>query len=145
MVTSERGNSAVAMIFLASSVIIGAALANLAVSVVVNLTAVNRSLAMTDAIEQRFGEYVSQMDAASGVSPAGSVCYSSLNTCVSVTVGSGASGTNTVSLQATYGTNQQTITRSRTISATSATNIAGFDAAGNPVWVSVPGVTAYGG
>ncbi|MBC7517566.1 MAG: hypothetical protein H7248_01550, partial [Microbacteriaceae bacterium] len=71
MVTSERGNSAVAMIFLASSVIIGAALANLAVSVVVNLTAVNRSLAMTDAIEQRFGEYVSQMDAASGVSPAG--------------------------------------------------------------------------
>ena len=131
------------MVFLASSVIIGAALANLAVSVVVNLTAVNRSLAMTDAIEQRFGEYVSQMDAASGVSPAGSVCYSSLNTCVSVTVGS--SGTNTVSLHASYGANQQTIVRSRTISATSATNIAGFDAAGNPVWVSVPGVTAYGG
>ena len=142
---SQQGSATVAMVFLAASVIVGSVLANLAVSVAVSLTAVDRSQSMTAAIEQRYGDYLSQMDAASGTSPIGPLCYSSLNTCVSVTVGTASGGPSTVSLSAVYGNNQQTLVRSRTISPTNATNIAGFDAAGNPVWVSVPGVTAYGG
>ena len=142
---SDRGSATVAMVFLAASVIVGSVLANLAVSVVVSLTAVDRSQSMTAAIEQRYGDYLLQMDVATGTSPIGPLCYSSLNTCVSVTVGAASGGPATVSLRAVYGTNQQTMIRNRTINPTSATNIAGFDAAGNPVWVSVPGITAYSG
>ena len=111
------------MVFLAASVIIGSVLANLAVSVVVNLTAVDRSQSMTAAIEQRYGDYLSQMDAASGLSPVGSLCYSSLKTCVSVTVQSATGGPVSVLLTAVYGNHQQTIVRTRTISATSAIKI----------------------
>jgi hypothetical protein len=135
----EEGSAAAALVFLIVAAIMAGLFVTIAVNLV-NVTSASRgNAALHSAADQRFNDYLTGF-AATGEGNVEEICYPQTASCATITDVLDTAAGRTIVISAIYGQTQQ-LEVTRTLKPVTRTHISGFDAAGNPVWVTEPNTT----
>ena len=134
----ESGNTVTSVIVAIAALVFGILLVGVASSLFSSVSATNDQASMSAAVDQRLGAYADALDAAT-TAPLTAVCYPILSTCVTVSNVSSTATQQTVTLDAVFSGGVSSMTATRTLTVQTGSHISGFDALGNPVWVTVAG------
>jgi hypothetical protein len=135
----ESGNTVTSVVIAVAALVFGIFLVGIATSLFSSVSATNDRVAMSAAVDQRLGAYADALDAAT-TAPLTAVCYPTLSTCVTVANVLDTATQRTVTLDAVFSGGVDSMTATRTLTVQTGSHISGFDALGNPVWVTAPGV-----
>ena len=134
----ESGNTMTSVVVAIAALVSGILLVGVASSLFSSVSATNDRATMSAAVDQRLAAYADALDSGAGASLT-AVCYPSLGTCVSISGVSNTATQRTVTLDAIFSNGLSSMTATRTLTVQTGSHISGFDALGNPVWVTAAG------